>query len=508
MSKKNLDKLFQEKFKDFREIPDERVWDSIEQSLDKRQKRRRVIPIWWKLGGVAAVLAIALLIINPFGTNEAPESIISDVESSESPAQTEVESDRPLNNEYQVTDSDNTSTGEESQIVESQGTQQEEDTEQDPSGLANTRKRAEQKEGKSFDLNKAQRENNVVTTKSIDPETPEIVSDQIYSNKDQVVVSTQDENEKNKIERQTDPAVVDVPVVKDQIKKEDIVGETEAQIAEKAEESESEDASGKKSIFDEIEKQQEEDALVEKTEGSKWSVGPSVAPVYFNSFGEGSPIHSSFASNSKSGNVNLSYGVGVSYDISKKLKIRSGIHKVDYGYDTNDITFSSSLVASTSTVITNIDYTTTSRTLVVESSNRPETTQEFAANDIVAQSPSRNGRMVQEFGYIEVPMELNYALLDRKLNIDIIGGFSSLFLVNNSVTLESEGNATEMGEANNLNDVNFSTNVGLGINYELTDKMKVHLEPMFKYQMNTFSDTEGSFQPYSVGVYTGLSFKF
>ena len=116
--------------------------------------------------------------------------------------------------------------------------------------------------------------------------------------------------------------------------------------------------------------------------------------------------------------------------------------------------------------------------------------------------------MVQEFGYLEVPMELNYSLMDRKLNIDLIGGISSLFLVNNSVTLESSGSSTEMGQANNLNDVNFSTNIGLGVNYELTDKMKVHLEPMFKYQLNTFSDTEGNFQPYSLGIYTGMSFKF
>ncbi|WP_273568743.1 hypothetical protein [Maribacter halichondriae] len=49
MSKKNLDKLFQEKFKDFSEIPDEKVWENISASLDKKN-RRRVIPIWWKLG--------------------------------------------------------------------------------------------------------------------------------------------------------------------------------------------------------------------------------------------------------------------------------------------------------------------------------------------------------------------------------------------------------------------------------------------------------------------------
>ena len=80
MNKKDIDKLFQEKLRDYREVPDDSVWNSIEESLDKKKKSRRVIPIWWKLGGAAAVLLIALLIINPFGGGEIPNTNISDTE--------------------------------------------------------------------------------------------------------------------------------------------------------------------------------------------------------------------------------------------------------------------------------------------------------------------------------------------------------------------------------------------------------------------------------------------
>ena len=71
---KNIERLFQEKFKDFEVIPEEPVWDNIEAALDKKEKRR-IIPFWWKLSGIAAALLLGFLITNalffsnPIGKN-------------------------------------------------------------------------------------------------------------------------------------------------------------------------------------------------------------------------------------------------------------------------------------------------------------------------------------------------------------------------------------------------------------------------------------------------------
>ncbi len=500
MNKKDIDKLFQDKLGDFHEIPDEKVWKSIEQSLDQRKKSRRIIPIWWKLGGVAALLMLALLVWNPFSSPEPVSPTITDIEKTmpENPSPKKGKSKPELEipaSEISFTDENAVPS------TETKRTQNE--------SVTNNVKVA------SGDASKSTTRPSVSASEELgglnDPvvdntTTTEFVDTGKADDRSEKEV-TQAEPTQELFEEITDRnnAVADRETEPTEAEKNPAAMATQTEIAEQVMDKEIPEESGKKSIFDEI--NQEEDPLVESS-GPKWSVGPSIAPVYFNSFGDGSPIHSNFASNSKSGNVNLSYGVAVSYDVSKKLSLRSGVHKVDYGYNTNDITFSSSLVASTSAEITNINYNSNSRNLVVESNSARTPAQDFALNDIVAQSPSRNGRMVQEIGYLEVPLELNYALLDRKLGINLIGGFSSLFLVNNAVTLESSGSSTEMGEANNLNDLNFSTNVGLGINYRLNDKMKVHLEPMFKYQMNMFSEVEGDFQPYSLGVYTGMSFKF
>src|SRR5690606_28705741 len=245
-------------------------------------------------------------------------------------------------------------------------------------------------------------------------------------------------------------------------------------------------------------------------------VGPSVAPVYFDASGQGSPIHSEFASNSKSGNFNMSYGLNVAYEMGKKVKIRTGVHRVNYGYDTNGVSFSSSMAAVASRQnFGNIDYRENSRHIVVRSNtiaNSPnfmDSPSELASKEVALnEMPFLDGKMVQQLGYIEVPLEVNYAVVDQKFGLDLIGGVSSLFLVDNAVLLESQELVTEVGEANNVNSMNFSANVGMGLNYKFSPKFQLNLEPMFKYQLNTFSNTAGSFHPFSIGVYSGVSFKF
>ncbi|HSP11305.1 MAG TPA: hypothetical protein VLO29_02160, partial [Salegentibacter sp.] len=59
--KKNIDRLYQEKFKDFEVTPEPKVWKNIANRLEnEEQKKPIILPIWYKIAGVAAVLAIIL----------------------------------------------------------------------------------------------------------------------------------------------------------------------------------------------------------------------------------------------------------------------------------------------------------------------------------------------------------------------------------------------------------------------------------------------------------------
>ena len=82
--KKNLERLFQENFKDFEENPPEIVWKNIEEKLNEKEKKRRVIPIWWKLSGVAALLVFGTLgiqyVMNSSGKEIKNEIVLDEMD--------------------------------------------------------------------------------------------------------------------------------------------------------------------------------------------------------------------------------------------------------------------------------------------------------------------------------------------------------------------------------------------------------------------------------------------
>ncbi len=480
MSKKNLDQLFREKFEDFTDVPTEKVWKSIEASLDKKKKNRKVIPIWWKLGGIAAALAIGLFLINPFKGNVEINPTITNTENSNNKDKDDKALDPiGIKDTPQVTGIEASKTNSEG----SEANQQKKSTNNASLAIIKSGdpiKKEEQKQNEAIAntiLQEKETASEIAQTtserKALDANT---VEDKIASGKNNSDKETLDNISKNLKERI------------DQIATDEAVTITD-----------------KKSIFDEIAKQNEEEEVVIATPQGRWSAGPSVAPVYFNGMGEGSPVHPIFVPNSKSGDVSLSYGLTVSYKINKKLSVKTGIHKVDYGYNTNDVEFSSSLESFAGGQLSNIDYSPTSRNIIVES--KADNNTFTASKETLAQDPSLYGIMAQQLGYLEVPIELNYALLDNKFGINLIGGLSSLFLMDNAVTLTSGELIAEMGEANNVNKVNFSTNVGFGLNYKFTPKIQFNVEPVFKYQLNTFSETSGNFKPFTIGIYSGLNFR-
>jgi len=502
MSKKNLDKIFQEKFSDFSDIPTEKVWKSIETSLNKKKKNRMIIPFWWKLGGIAAALVIGLFFINPFKDDgNETNTIVTDIENVK---------DKQHEEDNAVDHAPNAVTPE---VVESTTSDNNVliDLDNDQKKKSDTKKFFDAnstlvkhgKPQKSVDEQKSTNSKiGIAKNKDAIEERNDLIKDVISNGKESAIAINEPQKAENISSVNTENEEGKKPFTSSKGNMEEVLAEV------KPEDPIKEIEAGKKSIYDEIAEQEDEIEVAETVE-SKWSAGPSIAPVYFNAIGEGSPVHSIFVPNSKSGDVNLSYGLAVSYEINKKLSIKTGVHKVDYGYNTNDVEFSASLEGFGGGQIENIDYSLASRNIVVESkATSRDSFSENKALDAAAQDPSLIGVMAQQFGYLEIPLELNYTLVDSKFGVNLIGGLSSLFLVDNSVTLTSGELITEMGEANNVNNVNFSTNIGFGVNYKFSPKIKLNIEPVFKYQLNTFSDTAGDFQPFTIGIYSGLNFKF
>jgi len=601
MDKKNLDELFREKFEAFREVPDKKVWAAIENSLDKKRKRR-IIPLWWQLGGVAAVLAIALVTFYTLNDSVDESPTITDTEKTDSNESkrdrldVEIKKDAieiPEASEDAVakgskgTDLNNT---DQYPISESEGASNSEKS----SGTNNTKRRKEvlkipevnkdavadsgkdgfgepiEKHSKSksdidsfptklpnsdvaeteatlpkdkvrkdsntrrpektqlatnipdskrgdADKNRAGENNNTklkkenangkdegndddveiadaVLSKKTDSSKPD------FKNENQDVMESSQEKTKNSFEKS------DNAVAKNE--QSDTDGAKANRNKKSVSESHDDQADDtKKSIFEVLEGDSDEMRIVEEP-SSRWSAGPNIAPVYFNAMGEGSPIDPGFSPNAKSGSTKMSYGVSVAYAVTKKLRVRSGIHKAEYGYDTNNVGFSPTLAASSAGRLQNIDNAGGTEVFTENSAISNSDSSANFAPEFNSLNSTRDGKVVQQFGYLEVPLELDYALIDRRFGVNLIGGLSSLFLIDNSVILSSGELTTEIGEARNLNELNFSTNIGFGVNYKFTPKVQLNIEPVFKYQLNTFSNVSGDFRPFSIGVYSGLDFKF
>lgn len=495
--KKHIDRLFQEKLKDFEAIPSDAIWKSIENKLHDKKRKRRVIPIWWQMAGVAAVLVL-LLTLGNLVSNTAIEN-----DSTKNPV---------VNTEEKNKISDPTSeTNSISKNSQDENVDLNEVKEEDPSSndnlnqkennivtLANTKTNSNQSNGSQNTNTKINKALN--NTKY----NPTITSNTKVDNG----VKSSNLPELNQIKKETaekyyeTEELFDVPkndirtAVSDNQAEDNVPGSNEEPIEKEFQSIEEAIAQANNTI-----EKEESEKL------SRWNVSTNVAPVYFNSLGEGSTLGDQFNGNSKSGEINMSYGLNGSYSINDKLKIRAGINKVNLGYNTNDVIISTGAGITSNVALSrnngNIDFNDKNEnTSIISTQNLSfATVPEILASNVKA-------TINQELGFIEFPIEMEYAISNKKLGLNVIGGFSTFFLNNNKVYSALNGDKSLLGEAKNINGTSYSANFGLGLNYNVSEKIKFNLEPTFKYQINTFRDTSGDFQPYFIGIYTGLSYKF
>src|SRR5690554_4689337 len=73
--KKNIERLFQEKFKHFEVTPPANAWENISKELHPENKKRKLIPFWLKISGIAATLLLGTFLVNTIFNSKQPEQI-------------------------------------------------------------------------------------------------------------------------------------------------------------------------------------------------------------------------------------------------------------------------------------------------------------------------------------------------------------------------------------------------------------------------------------------------
>jgi hypothetical protein len=528
--RKKIDRLFQENFRDFEVTPDEKVWQNIEAEL-KEKKKRRVIPIWWKLAGVAAVLVFGLLVFNRFSDsgdttgnavvntdNGNGNSNDGQNNSGNNGQDGASQNGQPLNSGSDVSTPDGVNqngspSGTNKLVVPNasnavavspaSGDQQtklherEINTNPNPKGrnrFGLKKPTLKKSAGDAFATAPVRKESghtnpekslvsapNQGIANNVDKKTNQGLLPASGLNESNTRQTNQNNNTNDKLEVQTPQA--GIAANNAEVKKDSAAV-----------------ATVEPNALEELLNEKENNVTSREQKINRWQITSNVAPIYFSSVSQGSPLDSRFEGNRKSYAPSLSFGVGAKYAVNKKFAIKSGVNAVNLEYNTTDVVF---FQTENARMLENVKPNLAGSFVQVE--NEP------GNNAVTTLGRTRNqykGEVNQKIGYVEVPVEMSYQLIDKKFGMEVIGGLSTLILNKNEVSLLSPGLNMNIGEADNLNTVHFSTNVGMGFRYSFMKSFQANLEPMFKYQINTFSNDSGNFKPFLFGIYTGVSYKF
>lgn len=544
-SKKDLDDFLRGKLGELKETPREEIWKNIRQQLEEDEDNRGLlIPLWLKLAGVAAVIALMVFVgnkwmgINPeipvAGENEQNQIENTQIVTGDKDADPSSGQENDLYDSTDLitaSDKDNSSVENDSEKSEKSSIAGEEI--ENVISRKNTSEEKEEIGGSDFvqgivkteDSSKEispEREKTQVEKQSIisqkqiagKTETSEMGKDEEKQIADSRIKSN-NEKKKHEIARNKDTEYEEnirmdkADDQKDANKdlRDGIAGSPNDQVFKNTEEKEEleEKQERGKSIFDEIAKNQKEDSDDEAEKlKNRFSIRPNIAPIYYNSMTGGSATDPKFANNKTTGDYTMAAGIDFAYAVSKRLKVRTGIGMVNVSYNTHDIAFTSSASA---VALQGIELTAYSKNIMVM--DRPGA-QHKVPDEVNANvfAPYTYGEINQQFEYFEIPLEVEYTILDERFGISVMGGASTLLLSNDLARIKSEYGTTGLGRGSNLNDVSFTTNIGLGFDYNLTDQLVFNVEPKFKYQLNGFKGDTGNFRPYFFGVYSGVSFKF
>lgn len=544
--KKNIDRLFQEKFKDFESEPSELTWQYIEARLEKKRDRK-IIPLWFKLTGAAAVLLIGLAITftvvdNKNTGNSTNAPVVSAPESNENKRRDENGAANGLSRGKNttgeaVTATDDTGSARETKASQGRpnampakpgsvgssasglpqtsdgvavypaGKQTGKNTgaKNRKAGAANDRnahspagpENESRYASTSGNAKQQAKKGNATSVKQADglkitnEATGRNNVNQIAINENNQSGQTQQHNKsevnKSGVTEKTTTSTQAIAAKAADTKKDS----TALAMAEEP------------NALGELLKEKENKSVTEnEPKINRWQITSNVAPIYLSSTSEGSPIDSRFSGNDKEYKTKLSYGLGLSYAVSKKLSVRTGVNSISLEYNTTDVVF---------------NQTANARQLEHVNMNLQGSMLDIRAKgEALASAPTVGlngnvqrfeGSINQKTGYIEVPVELAYRLLDKKFGIELVGGFSTLFLNENEVSLISSDTEMQIGQANNLNSMHFSTNLGVGFKYNFFKSLQFNVEPKLKYQINTYTES-GNFNPFFFGIYTGLNYRF
>lgn len=242
----------------------------------------------------------------------------------------------------------------------------------------------------------------------------------------------------------------------------------------------------------------------DKSERKKkeWSILGQVSSAYSSYNGDKS------GNNSEEGLISIGGGVKLNWQASKKIAIQTGLIYNKFGQQLAgraSVLESAFIddVATKENMNSNIE-TSAGHIKMKEVPLFSAESNQFLSERVSASSSSD---MVQSFEAIEIPLILRYNLIDKRFDLHMSGGLSTNLMVRNRVY--DKNSKKTLGKTSGIRSTNFSTSFSLGLEYQLNSKFCLSMEPAFKYYLNSINkDSNYNYKPYSIGLSSGIRYKF
>jgi len=462
--KKDIGKLIKEHLANTEVEPNEGLWASIEKTLDDREKRRGGI-IWWSAG---LLLFIGILVGIYFTYDSKKEVIKNDT----------------IN--YPIVDS-------EPEIINR--------------GFDESKKRIKNtSEEADPNIEKLKLNSNIITTESQKTNENQISKTKNYNSNNAESITEISNNSKTKKEVLEYNAVLQQSEA--DVKKEEVSSSTlntnvptndslstsrGNTILNKsfigndsiAKTTKPKKKLAKSEIEDEEKKKKE---ITEKT----WSISIQGGPNTFAYLSDGNPFKRSLSDGVLQSDYSYSYGAFLNIPLNDKFTFRFGYRNSSFKYYVERALSGE----SNNGVLAILNDPSLQRNGTII----PPTFESSI-------SPPNTFRIDQEINYHEIPLQMRYCIRNKRVKIDAILGLSAMLVNKSLIVLSNEENSVNIGSATYLKETSFSSNVGIGFRYKLTDRVSLDLEPTFQFQYGAFNKGYKNLMPVIMTLSAGGTFK-
>lgn len=250
----------------------------------------------------------------------------------------------------------------------------------------------------------------------------------------------------------------------------------------------------------------------DETKRSNWSVGAMISPVYSyrtisgDAFtGTDDAVDAGYFNDNEEGITTIAGGISMDFNFNNRLSLGSGMFFSRIGQQNNDVLAYNDpqtsdlykLATSTGTITVN---PRSFENVIVEQ-------QAASPKDSIPGDYFVNSSLVQNLDYLEVPLVLKYKVIDSRVSVNVKGGLSPGILVNNRSYFTVEGQKLQTGTTENINNFIYNSILGLGLEYAISRKVAISMEPSFKYSLSPVNSGTGlEYHPYSLSWFTGISY--